>query len=82
MSNPSKPQELNPFAQALRGACEAKYRSVPSMHAAICRAFGEEAISLSTIHRMMAPRGYRPRGRRAFIQLKRVLPDLQIPPNP
>lgn len=79
MSNPSKPQEFSPFSQALRGACEARYRSVPSMHAAICRQFGEESISLSTLKRMMAPEGYRPRGRRAFIQVKRVLPDLVLP---
>lgn len=72
---------MNPaaFAQQLREAYEARFRSVPSLHLALRRAFGDEAISLSTLKRLMSPAGYRPRGRRPYIQLKRVLPDLVIP---
>lgn len=67
------------FPEQLRNAYEAKYRSVASLHAALVRVYGEEAISMNTIKRLMRPGGYRPRGRRPYLQLKRVLPDLALP---
>lgn len=67
------------FADQLRNAYETKFRSVASLHSAICRVYGTEAISQSTIKRLMQPAGYRPRGRRPYLQLKRVLPDLVLP---
>ncbi len=76
-TKPNDPARI--FAQQLRSACEAKFRSVPSLHLAICRVFGDEAISLATLKRMLDSKGYRPRGRRPYIQLKRVLPELVIP---
>ena len=67
------------FATQLRDMIESKYKSIPRFHAALRRAYGDEAVSIKTIRRLMDPAGYRPRGRVAYAQLKRVLPDLVFP---
>jgi hypothetical protein len=67
------------FPQQLRDAYEARYRSIRRLWLALRTVYGEDAISESTIKRLMDPAGYRPRNRRPYLQLKRVLPDLDIP---
>ena len=69
---------MSNYADQLRTALEGKYRSVPRLHLALIRVYGEEAISQSTIKRLLGSAGYRPRGRRPYLQLKRVL-SLEAP---
>ena len=67
------------FSRQLRNAYEGKYRSVTALQAAIVAIYGDQAISRTTIRRFLSAAGYAPRTRRPFIQLKRVLPELETP---
>jgi hypothetical protein len=68
------------FPSHLRETYESsRYRSIRRLAQAIRAVYGEDAISESTIKRLLSPQGYRPRNRRPYYQLKHILPALKLP---